>query len=170
MALELTRADFALDAHCQALGKLLEAYALDPMGGGQPLSAFAKAHLPQELARRPFAHGILAFVDQDPAGLAVCFEGFSTFACQPLLNIHDLIVAPPYRGRGIAKRLLQEAEHLAVALGCCKLTLEVLEGNHRAQSVYRAFGFDNFMLDPAMGRALFLEKKLLHSEPWDAAV
>lgn len=43
---------------------------------------------------------------------------------------------------------------------CCKLTLEVLEGNKLAQQVYRRFGFQGYELDPKMGRALFYEKKL----------
>lgn len=99
-------------------------------------------------------------VDSQPAGLVVCLEGFSTFACKPLLNIHDAIVALPYRGRGLSKLLLQKAEEIAFDLGCCKLTLEVLEGNHVAQSAYKAFGFSGYELNPEMGKALFWEKKL----------
>jgi GNAT superfamily N-acetyltransferase len=106
------------------------------------------------------AHVILVFVDAEPAGLVVCLEGFSTFACKPLLNIHDVIVALPYRGRGLSKLLLQKAEEIALDLGCCKLTLEVLEGNHVAQSAYKACGFSGYELNPQMGKALFWEKKL----------
>ncbi len=36
---------------------------------------------------------------------------------------------------------LQKAEAIAVTLGCCKLTLEVLEGNKLAQAAYIANGF-----------------------------
>ena len=103
---------------------------------------------------------ILAFVDSQPAGLIVCFEGFSTFACKPLLNIHDVIVASPYRGRGISKLMLQKVEDIAFDLGYCKLTLEVLEGNHVAQSAYKAFGFGGYELNPKMGKALFLGKEV----------
>jgi hypothetical protein len=66
--------------------QLLEAYALDPMGDGQGLPAFVKANLPTELAKRRTAHVILAMVDGQPVGMVVCLEGFSTFACKPLLN------------------------------------------------------------------------------------
>jgi ribosomal protein S18 acetylase RimI-like enzyme len=93
-------------------------------------------------------------------GLAICIEGFSTFACRPLLNIHDMVVVREYRGRGIAKRLLAKAEEIALNLGCCKLTLEVLEGNAAAQAAYRACGFEGYQLDPKMGRAMFWQKKL----------
>ncbi|MBO0349199.1 GNAT family N-acetyltransferase [Phormidium pseudopriestleyi FRX01] len=162
--IEIIEADLNLPAHASAMVQLMDAYALDPMGGGKGLSDSVKANLPSELAKRKSAHVILAFVEGEPAGLVICLEGFSTFACQPLLNIHDVIVALPYRGRGLSKLLLQKAEAIALNLGCCKLTLEVLENNHVAQSVYRAFGFTGYELNPLMGKALFWEKKLLNNE------
>jgi ribosomal protein S18 acetylase RimI-like enzyme len=158
--IEIVKANLSLPAHAEAIVQLMDAYAIDPMGGGRSLSDYAKANLPAELAKRKSAHVILSFVDTKPAGLIVCLEGFSTFACKPLLNIHDLIVAVPYRGRGLSKMLLQKAEDLAIELGCCKLTLEVLEGNHVARSAYKSFGFSGYELNPQMGKALFWEKKL----------
>jgi ribosomal protein S18 acetylase RimI-like enzyme len=158
--IEILEADLNLPAHAEAVVQLLDTYAQDPIGGGQGLSDYAKENLPTELAKRQTAHVILAFVESEPAGLVVCLEGFSTFACKPLLNIHDVIVAAPYRGRGLSKLLLQKAEAIAIELGCCKLTLEVLEGNHVAQAAYKAVGFSGYQLDPAMGNALFWEKKL----------
>ncbi|MEB3335921.1 MAG: GNAT family N-acetyltransferase [Leptolyngbyaceae bacterium] len=158
--IEIIEANLNLPTHAEALVQLMNAYALDLMGGSQGLSDDVKANLPAELTKRESAHVILAFVDGNPAGLIVCFEGFSTFACKPLLNIHDVIVALPYRGRGLSKLLLQKVEEIAVKLGCCKLTLEVLEGNYVAQAAYKAFGFNGYELDPQMGKALFWEKKL----------
>lgn len=158
--IEIVTANLSLPAHREALVQLLDTYALDPMGGGQGLSASVKANLPAELAKRQSAHVILALVDHEPAGLIICLEGFSTFACKPLLNIHDVIVAPAYRRQGLSQLLLQKAEAIALDLGCCKLTLEVLEGNQAAQSAYRSFGFKGYELDPALGKALFWEKKL----------
>jgi ribosomal protein S18 acetylase RimI-like enzyme len=55
---------------------------------------------------------------------------------------------------------LQSAEQIAIELGCCKLTLEVLEHNYIAQKAYRSFGFAGYELNPNMGKALFWEKKL----------
>ncbi len=158
--IDIVEADLSLTAHAEAMVQLMDAYALDPMGCGQGLSNDVKENLPTELLKRKSAHVILAFVDAEPAGLLVCLEGFSTFACKPLLNIHDVIVALPYRGRGLSKLLLKKAEDIAFNLGCCKLTLEVLEGNHVAQSAYKAFGFSGYELNPQMGKALFWEKKL----------
>ncbi|MDX1344493.1 MAG: GNAT family N-acetyltransferase, partial [Sedimenticolaceae bacterium] len=86
------------------------------------------------------------------------FEGFSTFKCKPLLNIHDVIVLPSCRGKGIVGRMLEQVEHLARDRGCCKLTLEVLEGNEAARQAYSKAGFRDYMLLPETGRAIFQHK------------
>lgn len=158
--IQIVKADLTLPQHGDALIQLLDEYARDPMGGGKELSEYAKANLVAELKNRTTVHVILAFDDNIPVGLLTCIEGFSTFACKPLLNIHDAVVSAAYRGRGICKQMLQAAETLAYKLGCCKMTLEVLEGNKVAQTVYQSFGFAGYELDPRMGKAMFLEKKL----------
>jgi ribosomal protein S18 acetylase RimI-like enzyme len=162
--IDICDADLRNPVHAAALLALMEVYARDPMGGGQGLSGYARAHLVDALAGRPSAHVILALADQEPAGLAIGLEGFSTFACRPLLNIHDLVVADRYRRQGVARRLLLRAETIARRLGCCKLTLEVLEGNRAAQAAYERAGFQPYQLDPAMGRAQFWEKPLSESD------
>jgi len=75
-----------------------------------------------------------------PVGLANCFMGFSTFAARPLVNIHDLVVLPGYRGKGIGQALLQAVEQIAKERGCCKLVLEVRTDNP-AERLYRREGF-----------------------------
>lgn len=158
--IDIVDADFSLPAHGTATIELMRYYALDPMGGGQALSRHAQENLIHELRIRSSIHGVLAFADKDPAGLIIYIEGFSTFACQPLINIHDVIVRQQHRGQGIAKRMLQRVEAIAQEMGCCKLTLEVLENNYVAQAAYRSFGFHGYELNPKMGKALFWEKKL----------
>lgn len=156
----ITQADFQDPAHAQAVLDLLDEYARDPMGGGEPLSAHARANLIPELARRPAARAFIAWADGQPARLAITFEGFSTFACQPLLNLHDFMVSSRFRGQGIAQRLLAALDDLARGLGCCKITLEVLEGNEAARALYRKAGYDGYALQEATGRAQFWQKKL----------
>lgn len=153
--IEIIEADWSLPAHGEAAVFLLDQYARDPMGGNSGLSAFAKSNLVQELSRRPWSRTFLAFVEGEPAGLAICIEGFSTFACKPLLNIHDLAVAPPFRRRGVGKQLLLRIEAIAREMGCCKVTLEVLEGNTRAQALYAQCGYAGYQLDPELGKAMF---------------
>lgn len=160
MVIEIVEADLSLPAHAEATVSLLDQYARDPMGGGSGLSAFAKANLIAELRRRPWLRVILAWLEGQPVGLAICIEGFSTFACKPLLNIHDLVVAEKFRGRGIAKQILHRVETLAREMGCCKLTLEVLEGNRIAQALYRECGYAGYELDPSIGKAMFWQRSL----------
>lgn len=140
---------------------LLDAYARDPMGGGMPLEAAVKERLCADLARQSGAASFLAW---DAAGEAVglinCFLGYSTFKARPLLNVHDLVVLPGQRGKGIGQMLLSAAGQHARSLGCCKLTLEVLTGNATAMASYRRFGFEAYTLDPAAGQASFMQKWL----------
>jgi ribosomal protein S18 acetylase RimI-like enzyme len=129
-----------------ALVALLDGYARDPMGGGRPLAPEVMATLADRLAAVAGARVWLALAgaaapDGEPAGVAVCFTGFSTFAARPLLNLHDLAVAPAHRGRGVGRRLLAAVEDTARALGCCKITLEVRDDNPTAQRLYRAVGY-----------------------------
>ncbi|MBN8770061.1 MAG: GNAT family N-acetyltransferase [Thiobacillus sp.] len=158
--IELARVRYDDPAHAAALVDLLDAYARDPAGGGEPLSDFARANLVDELAARPFIFSVLAFDDDTPVGLVNAIEGFSTFACRPLVNVHDVVVLPSHRGRGIAAQLFAEVEAIARERGACKLTLEVLSGNRAARGLYERLGFDDYRLDPAMGHAQFMQKWL----------
>ena len=90
----------------------------------------------------------------------MCFQGFSTFAARPLINIHDLAVLPDLRGQGIGRQLLEAVECKARALGCCKLTLETQENNHRARRIYQAAGFAQAVYEDAAGGSFFFAKPL----------
>jgi GNAT superfamily N-acetyltransferase len=157
---EVIEADLANPSHAAAVVRLLDSYAQDPMGGGAGLSEQVRRDLVPALRRRPDALVLLAMGDGAAAGLLNAFEGFSTFAAAPLMNIHDVYVAPPMRGMGIGRALFAYAEEVARQRGCCKMTLEVLSGNLTAQRLYRAQGFDAYALDEKTGQALFWQKKL----------
>jgi len=159
-AISVRRADYADPHDAAALVTLLDAYASDPAGGGEGLSDFAKSHLVRELAARPQAYSVLAFDGDVPVGLVNCIEGFSTFACKPLVNVHDVAVLASHRGRGIAEQMLAEAERLAFERGAVKMTLEVLSGNAPALKLYQRIGYAGYQLDPAMGTAQFMQKWL----------
>ena len=135
-------------------------YARDPMGGGEGLSDYAKLNLVHTIRQVPGFHGALAWLDGEAVGLIDCFAGFSTFAAKPLLNVHDIVVHASRRGQGIAQALLAWAGQRAGQLGCCKLTLEVLSNNVRAMAAYRRAGFVPYVLDPAAGHALLMQKYL----------
>jgi ribosomal protein S18 acetylase RimI-like enzyme len=159
-AFAVRRANYADAGDAVALVGLLDAYASDPAGGGEPLSDFAKANLVRELAARPQAYSVIALDGEQPVGLVNCIEGFSTFACRPLVNVHDVAVLASHRGRGIAEQMLREAERIAIERGAVKMTLEVLLGNAPATKLYQRIGYVGYQLDPAMGSAGFLQKRL----------
>jgi GNAT superfamily N-acetyltransferase len=158
--IEIVRVRYADPVHAVALVGLLDAYARDPAGGGEPLSDFARDNLVSQLAARPFVFSVLALDGGIPVGLVNAIEGFSTFACRPLINVHDVVVLPSHRGKGIAARLFAAVEAIARERGACKLTLEVLSGNKHARRLYEKLGFDDYRLNPAMGHAQFMQKWL----------
>lgn len=158
--IQIVDADLFNEAMSSDILRLLSAYATDIMGGGEDLPDSVKLKLIPALQTRNGVYIFLAYHENEAIGLAICFEGFSTFYAQPLINIHDFVVVQAYRGQGVAKLLLQHIAEKARSIGACKLTLEVLEGNTRAQSVYRAFGFASYELDKTMGKAIFMDKKL----------
>ena len=153
-------ADYENTQHQQAILELLDGYASSNAGGNKPLSGYVRENLVAKLKTYPGAFSVLAHVDDNPAGLVNCFETLSTFYCKPLINIHDVVTHPDYRRQGIASEMLQKVEHVARSRGCCKLTLEVLEGNTPAREAYSKYGFKGYQLDPEYGHALFWEKPL----------
>ena len=159
-AFSVRRANYGNAADAAAVVAMLDAYASDPAGGGEPLSDFAKLNLVRELAARPQIYSVLAFDGEQPVGLVNCIEGFSSFACRPLVNVHDVAVLASHRGRGIAEQMLSLAEVIAVERGAVKMTLEVLSGNAPAKKLYERIGFAGYQLDPAMGTAQFMQKLL----------
>jgi len=163
MNLEISDADFANPAHCAGIVEVLNSYAIDPVGGGEALSADVRQRLVPALREHPTALVLIAFVDRRPVGVAVCFFGFSTFEARPLLNVHDLAVLPEYRGKGVGRALLGAAEARAVRRNCCKLTLEVQDDNRRARALYKSFGFADFVVANSATR--FLAKRLPTAAP-----
>lgn len=159
-ALRVVAADYADAGHALALVELLDAYARDPAGGAEALTPFTREHLVGALAARPQAFSVLAFAGEEPVGLVNCIEGFSTFACRALVNVHDVVVLQAWRGQGVAERMLALVQQIARERGAVKLTLEVLQGNAGAIRLYQRIGFAGYQLDPAMGEARFMQKWL----------
>lgn len=160
MKIEIIVADYLNTDQAVDIGVLLDAYSRDEMGGSQPLLESVKQNLARELSKLPYAFSILGYVNDKPAGLVNCFEAFSTFQCKPLINIHDIVVINEFRGLGLSQLMLAKVEEIAKSKGCCKITLEVLEGNKVAKNAYTKFGFDSYELDPMVGKALFWQKTL----------
>lgn len=158
MSIVIRPADLADPRDAGPVVGILDSYAFDEVGGSEGLSPDVRQRLIPALREHPTALVLLAFVDDAPVGIAVCFFGLSTFKARPLLNIHDLAVLPEHRGRGVGRALLHAVEQHARSKGCCKLTLEVQEDNPRARALYDSFGFDDVIVRELPTR--FLAKPL----------
>lgn len=155
----VVEADFNRPEHQQAICDMLDAYSCDPMGNHRPLEPEVRERLVPALREHPTTVVLLAYDGELPVGIATCFQGLSTFVARRLLNLHDLAVIPEYRGRGVGRRLLAAVEDKARELGCCKVTLEVLE-NNPARQIYEAAGYIAPDYGNGAGRSLFLAKPL----------
>ena len=100
-----------------------------------------------ELMRNaPHERAILAEWDGAIVGF-LCISFTSMIAQpQPFASINDLFVEVAYRRRGIAKALMQHAEHIAREMGASGLCLFTGFNNIEAQALYRAFGFSDWAL------------------------
>jgi len=159
---EIVEADLDRTEHQHAVLELTDAYARDPMGNGRPLSDEVRRALIPGLQTHTTTVIFLAYLASNPIGIANCFIGFSTFAARPLINVSDLAVLPGHREKGIGRLLLEAVERKAREIGCCKLTIEVQENNHRARHVYESVGFARAVYVEEAGGALFLSKPLIN--------
>jgi len=160
MSIEIREGELRQPADAEGFLEVLESYARSETGGGAPLDPEVKRRLVPALLEQPGALVLLALRGGRVVGIASCFFGFSTFAARPLLNVHDLAVLPEQRGQGIGQALLDEVERRALARGCCKVTLEVLETNEGARRLYHRQGFRDFELGGVARRTLFLVKPI----------
>jgi ribosomal protein S18 acetylase RimI-like enzyme len=161
-AITVIPADLADPLHREAIVRLTDSYARDPIGRSRGLDPDAAKRLVPEIEAHPRACVFLALADGEPVGIATCFGAFSSFDARRAINIHDLAILPAYRGAGIGRRLLDAVEEHARRLGCAKLTLEVKERNAPARRLYRKFGFDDPPGEAPQDskRVFFLEKKI----------
>ncbi|MCA9081431.1 MAG: GNAT family N-acetyltransferase [Planctomycetaceae bacterium] len=139
-----------------AIVELLDLYARTAQPDGDPLTPEVCEQLVPGLRVIDGAFVMLAHYESLAVGLAVCLPGYSTFAAQRLINVHDLVVRTEYQGQGIGSQLLRAVEAHARTLGCCKITLEVREENQGAERLYRRLAYS----DPSGQRTRFLERLL----------
>lgn len=60
-------------------------------------------------------------------------------------TVTDLVVHDEWRGRGVGRMLLEEAERLTREAGLKRLAIGVLIANGKAERAYRAFGFEPYV-------------------------
>lgn len=160
MPSEVKLVDYNNPTQAAELVELMNAYACDEMGGSEALPVEVQKTLVERMRQRPHIHSAIAYVDGEAAGLINYLEGFSTFKARPLFNVHDVVVKADYRGQGLSRKLFDFVFEAAKEAGCCKITLEVLEGNEVATRAYARFGFEPYRLSENGGVAQFWHKSV----------
>ena len=107
-SVETYLANYEDPVHAKAVVDLLDGYARDPYGNSGPLPDDVYASLCPTLAKTPGAFSVVATVDGVAAGLINCFQGFSTFKCKPLINVHDVFVHPEHRRAGLVQAMMAD--------------------------------------------------------------
>ena len=95
--------------------------------------------------------------DGEPAGFAVWYSNFSTFAGRPGIFLEDLFVRPAHRGKGIGKALLAHLAKLCVENGWSRVQWSVLDWNTPSIDFYKSIGaemMDEWKLCKINGPAL----------------
>ena len=85
---------------------------------------------------------ILAFVDDEPAGLALFHSRFSTWLGQPGMYLEDLYVAEEARGLGVGRRLMARLAAIAVERCWGRIDFQVLDWNP-ARNFYHRLGMQH---------------------------
>jgi GNAT superfamily N-acetyltransferase len=89
---------------------------------------------------RPAAEVLLAYANDQPAGMAIFFQNFSSFLGVAGLYLEDLFVRPAWRRHGVGRKLLKELARIAVSRGCGRVEWAVLDWNEPAIKFYKALG------------------------------
>jgi GNAT superfamily N-acetyltransferase len=98
----------------------------------------------EDLARdgfgeKPRFRALIAEWDGQPAGYALFFDYYSTWAGRGLF-LEDLFVREAFRRRGIGRAVLAAVARIAVDEGCYGIHWEVLGWNQKAIDLYTALG------------------------------
>jgi GNAT superfamily N-acetyltransferase len=87
----------------------------------------------------PRFRALVAEWDGQPAGYALCFDYYSTWAGRGLF-LEDLFVREQFRRQGIGKALLAAVARIAVQENCYGVHWEVLDWNEQAIELYKSLG------------------------------
>lgn len=133
--------DLSDPVHRRELIRLLDTYMQDEMGNGSPMPKELAPKILEGLRNYPGYLGFFAVVDGQFAALANCNKNYSTFQAKPLINIHDFVVHPDFRGKGVGRFLLDALAAFAKKQGYCRINLEVRHDNASAQKLYCKAGY-----------------------------
>jgi GNAT superfamily N-acetyltransferase len=106
----------------------------------EQVDATAEDLLRDGFGTNPRFYPLIAERDGQPAGYALYFFTYSTWAGRPSLFVEDLFVRAELRGKGVGKALLRHMAAVARDQNCYGMRWEVLNWNASAVDFYRSLG------------------------------
>ena len=107
---------------------------------GHPLDWTAASSLP-ELFRRRQAVLLLARLNGEAVGFALCQRAILSFRGTESLNLHDIFVTESARGMGIGTKLLGEIKAFGSDANAKSILVETTSSNTGAQKLYETTGY-----------------------------
>jgi GNAT superfamily N-acetyltransferase len=89
---------------------------------------------------QPAARALLVRCDGEIAGYAIYFFTFSSFLGRAGIWLEDVYVRPPFRKRGLGRRLIEAVACIGVERGCGRFEWTALNWNKPALDFYRGLG------------------------------
>ena len=89
---------------------------------------------------QPAAGALFVRCDGQVAGYAIYYFTFSSFVGRAGIWLEDIYVRPPFRRRGLGRRLIQAVAQIGVERGCGRYEWTALKWNERALEMYRGLG------------------------------
>jgi ribosomal protein S18 acetylase RimI-like enzyme len=83
----------------------------------------------------------IALEEENAAGFVQLYPLFSSLRMRRAWILNDLFVAPSYRGRHVARQLMDAARVMAVETGAASIALETAPDNHSARRLYESLGY-----------------------------
>ena len=110
---------------------------------GAPMPSFVRIGLSaqvEDMGRPDSSHiALTALLQSTPVGFVVVCSG--TFYVVPMARVEALYVSPPFRRRGFARALLEQATSWARFNGSRFVRLDVTAANKAALALYESHGF-----------------------------
>ena len=131
--------------------EVLNAYEADLTGDRKRERAAASAYYRELLQRLARCQGRLVLAEMDRvviAAMGFCVDEDAAYVTDDVRRhgtVTDLVVHEEWRGQGVARLLLAEAERLTREAGCRRLVIGALVANEKAMRTYQAFGFDPYV-------------------------
>lgn len=127
-------------AHVQAIVPIMEEYRAFCGFESQPATTQTFLH---HLIEDNKSSLFLAIEEQTQQvmGFVNLYPSYSTLALKPIFILNDLAVSSKFRGRGVAKTLMNGALDFAKESGAIRVEFKTEVTNSRAQALYQSLGF-----------------------------